>query len=154
MGLFSRNDDLDAAASETDRFVVIKIVLALVFGIVIIGFIIYFGYNQYQNMVNKNITTNQTNINQTVINATSNESDLIEVNFTDFNLTVEPHPEGIYYFSTREKVIGELCYMDNKKVSCSKLTNEACAEKKCVKDIDTKKVCYVNNKEVDCPKGV
>ena len=41
--------------------------------------------------------------------------------------------------------------MNNKKESCSKLTESACKKKKCEKELITVNECFVNNKKVNCP---
>ena len=149
----------DSAAFDSDKGATLKIIFIV---LVLIGFavVIVIGYNQYDKWNNSgNETLNNTNGNgngNVNGNVNGNDTDLedgkVVINFTDFNLTVDENPEGLYYYTTKEKVTGEECFIDGKKKSCKSLTNGVCSKQECKKDLITTTECYVNNKKITCPK--
>lgn len=154
MGLFKREEENfdDSAAFESDKGSMIKIFFMVSIVIIIIIIIIVIGYNQYQQWSN---LSNETLLNETNISdSEENIDEKIIINFTDFNLTVDKNPEGLYYYTTREKVTGENCYIDGKRKSCKDLTNSVCAKKECIKDLITVTECFVNNKKITCPDDI
>ena len=154
MGWFKKEEENfdDSAAYESDKYATLKVVLMIIFGTAVVVFIAWGAYNQYQKFVvnNNNTDLNQSNI--TINNDTGPGKGKVVVNFTDFNLTVDENPEGLYYYTTQEKVVGENCYIDDVKKSCSSLTNSVCSEKECRKDLVIETECFVNNKKIDCPE--
>lgn len=142
----------DSAAFESDNSGIIKTILLVIVGIVLIGAISWFGYTAYQN---RSISNNDTNTTIPYINGTNQTLPLnpknIIVNFSTFNLSVRENPQGVYYYTTQEKVTGEKCYIDGVVQSCSKLTNSICAEQTCKKDLVTITECFVNNEKINCP---
>ena len=155
MGLFGRDEEDfdDSRAFDSDKGVIIKIIFI---ALVLIGFVIIIaviGYNQYDKWINSgNETLNNTGGN---VNGSGNDTGLedgkVVINFVDFNLTVDENPEGLYYYTTQEKVTGEECFIDGKSKSCESLTNSVCSKQECKKDLITTTECYVNNKKITCP---
>lgn len=153
---FKKKDDFEFDAYETDKGAIIKVVLIIAFIIIAIPGGVYIGYNQYQvYQEGKNESQNQTtDILKIIGNITSSDKDTNEINvsFDNFNVTVKENPEGIYYYSTQEKVIGERCFIGKNKKDCRALTNEVCAEKECKKEVITETQCFVNSEKIKCPE--
>jgi len=150
MRLFKKEEEDfdDSAAFESDKYAIFKVFLMIIFGTGVVILIIWLGYDQFQKFSVNNNDSNQTIFNTT--NVSSLPPGKIVVNFTTFNLTVTENPSGVYYYSAQEKVIGENCYINGIKKSCSSLTNSVCSEKECTKELVTKTECFVNSEKVEC----
>jgi len=151
MAWFNKEEKFDdSAAFETDNSGVYKVIIIVILAalvLITIGIIMYTTYDNSQNQ------TNQTNLNVSDITSSEdNNSEQITVNFTDFNITIDENPEGIYYYTTQERVVGEICFINSKRKPCTSLTNEVCAEEDCRKNVETVVECYVNHKIIDCPR--
>jgi hypothetical protein len=149
-------EDFDGStAFESDRGAIIIIVL---FVLVIIAFVAVFGwvgYQKYMDYKNQTPNLNQSGngTNYTVTTSPENPGE-VTINFNnETNVTVETNPEGIYYYTTQERLIGEKCYIDGHRKDCRALTNEVCAEKVCQKEIETVTECFVNHEKIDCPES-
>jgi hypothetical protein len=150
MGLFRRKEEEQFDAFETNRSETLKLIGIFILVAAMVVLIAFFGYTAYIHW-----TTNET--------ATQNYSDLNFTNATPINpttnITVQGgknvtsplSADGIYYYATREKVIGETCYIDDKKVDCDELTSTRCSEDECRKDLKTITECFINNQQIECP---
>ena len=149
MGLFRRKGERQFDAFETDRSETFKLVGIFILLIVVIGAIALFGYNQYIKWTTNGTTVNYSNLNFTNATPISPTTNLTLE--SGVNVTSPLSADGIYYYTTREKITGEICYIDNKKVDCNKLTNTRCSEDECRKELVTVTECFVNNQKIDCP---
>jgi len=149
MAWFNKEEKFDdSAAFETDNSGVYKVIIIVILAALVLITIGIIMYTTYDNSQNQN---NQTNLNASDITSSDN-SEQVTVNFTDFNITIDENPEGIYYYTTQERVVGEICFINSKRKPCTSLTNEVCAEEDCRKNVETVVECYVNHKIIDCPR--
>jgi len=157
MRLFRRRDDFDPGmAYESDPNATLKIVVGVIFVIALVGVLGYFGYQAYQNYA---LNTNSTLINNTSIPLKprpnlpiDNETGKVIVEMEGTNFTVEEDEQGFYALTKQERVVGEVCYINNLKKACSLMTNEICAKNKCQKTVETVVECFMNKEKVDCPE--
>jgi len=149
MAWFNKEEKFDdSAAFETDNSGMYKVIIIVILAALVLITIGIIMYTTYDNSQNQN---NQTNLNASDITSSDN-SEQVTVNFTDFNITIDENPEGIYYYTTQERVVGEICFINSKRKPCTSLTNEVCAEEDCRKNVETVVECYVNHKIIDCPR--
>lgn len=152
MGLFKKKEEEQFDAFETDRSETFRLVGIFILIVVVIGGISLIAYSQYIKW--KAEPANETNVNYSDLNFTNATPITPTTNVTlesGINVTSPLSADGIYYYTTRDKITGELCYIDDKRVDCSELTNTRCSEDECRKELETVTECFINNQKIDCP---
>ena len=156
MGLFRRDEEDfdDSAAFESDSSGMFKMILLVIFLILVFVGVGWFGYGFYKEMINndssKNVTINP-DTGLPILPKGNKEGEVI-VNFSNFNASVKENLQGLYYYTTQERVTGETCYIKGVKKDCRALTNTVCAKNECQKEVITVTDCFVNNQKIDCPE--